>query len=99
MFARTRQVLNCSIELGHEVLADEGLRLVSGDFPLTIQLTSEVLESNCRSSYQDYQSLLLKLYVVLRHKKLQLYLLYISVNACVFNFILKNRVYIITFVF
>jgi polyribonucleotide nucleotidyltransferase len=37
-------------ELGHGALAEKGLRpVVSSDFPFTIRLTSEVLESNGRS--------------------------------------------------
>jgi polyribonucleotide nucleotidyltransferase len=36
-------------ELGHGALAEKGLRpVVSRDFPFTVRLTSEVLESNGR---------------------------------------------------
>ncbi|GFG40232.1 hypothetical protein Cfor_09820 [Coptotermes formosanus] len=41
-------------ELGHGALAEKGLRsVVPSDFPFTIRLTSEVLESNGRSMYED----------------------------------------------
>jgi polyribonucleotide nucleotidyltransferase len=41
-------------ELGHGALAEKGLRpVVPSDFPFTIRLTSEVLESNGTSVYEN----------------------------------------------
>ena len=40
-------------ELGHGALAEKGLRaVIPKDFPFTIRLTSEVLESNGKSASQ-----------------------------------------------
>lgn len=42
-------------ELGHGALAEKGIRpVVPSDYPFTIRLTSEVLESNGRSQNSIY---------------------------------------------